>query len=133
MQYDAISFDISDNIAVLTLNRPERKNALNSKMRTEITDAIAEAARSARVLVLTGAGDAFCSGQDLADAGNPADLDLEKTLREEYEPMLAALTQCAVPTIAAVNGAAAGAGANPTMRKGSGRRARAGIPTLVQL
>lgn len=112
MQYDAISFDISDNIAVLTLNRPERKNALNSKMRTEITDAIAEAARSARVLVLTGAGDAFCSGQDLADAGNPADLDLEKTLREEYEPMLAALTQCAVPTIAAVNGAAAGAGAN---------------------
>lgn len=112
MQYDAITFEIADDIAVLTLNRPERKNALNRQMRTEITHAIQEAESAARVLVLTGAGDAFCSGQDLADAGNLATLDLERTLREEYEPMLAALTACRVPTIAAVNGAAAGAGAN---------------------
>jgi len=62
--------------------------------------------------VLTGEGKAFCSGQDLGDGGNAAELDLERTLREEYEPMLRAIVGSAVPTIAAVNGPAAGAGAN---------------------
>ena len=112
MHYDAITYDIREDVATLTLNRPERKNALNTQMRAEITHAIKDAGKNARVLVMTGAGDAFCSGQDLADGGNAADLDLERVLREEYEPMLAALTECPVPTIAAVNGAAAGAGAN---------------------
>ncbi|KZZ22943.1 2-(1,2-epoxy-1,2-dihydrophenyl)acetyl-CoA isomerase, partial [Sulfitobacter sp. HI0082] len=70
-----------------------------------------EGGRAARVVVLTGAGRAFCSGQDLADrAGGVA--DLEKTLREEYAPLLRAIINCPVPTIAAVNGPAAGAGAN---------------------
>ena len=66
----------------------------------------------ARVVVLTGAGRAFCSGQDLGDRANAANLDLERTLRDEYTPMLTAIIDCPVPTIAAVNGAAAGAGAN---------------------
>ena len=83
----------------------------NAAMRREIAAAVAEGAAQARVVVLTGAGRAFCSGQDLADAGADG-LDLERTLREEYEPMIRAVSDCPVPTIAAVNGTAAGAGAN---------------------
>ncbi len=112
MSYRAILFDISEGVAVLTLNRPEVTNALNSTMRAEIHDALGRAGESARVMVLTGAGRGFCSGQDLGDGGNAAELDLERTLRKEYEPMLRRLYDCPVPTIAAVNGVAAGAGAN---------------------
>ena len=64
------------------------------------------------MLVLTGAGRGFCSGQDLDPAQVNDDLDLEAILRDEYEPMLRAIYDCPIPTIAAVNGAAAGAGAN---------------------
>ncbi|MYM54067.1 2-(1,2-epoxy-1,2-dihydrophenyl)acetyl-CoA isomerase [Rhodobacteraceae bacterium GS-10] len=87
-------------------------NALNTRMRAEIADAAREAAKSARVLVITGAGRAFCSGQDLSDRANAANLDLERTLRDEYAPMLKAIYDCPIPTICAVNGPAAGAGAN---------------------
>src|SRR6056297_4234244 len=87
-------------------------NALNTQMRAEITDAVSAAAQTARVLVLTGNGTCFCSGQDLSDGGNAANLDLERVLRDEYVPMLRAIFDCPVPTICAVNGPAAGAGAN---------------------
>jgi 2-(1,2-epoxy-1,2-dihydrophenyl)acetyl-CoA isomerase len=63
-------------------------------------------------LVLTGKGRAFCSGQDLGDRATVASTDLERTLRDEYVPMLMAIYNCKIPTISAVNGAAAGAGAN---------------------
>jgi 2-(1,2-epoxy-1,2-dihydrophenyl)acetyl-CoA isomerase len=66
----------------------------------------------ARVVVLTGEGRAFCSGQDLGDRANVANINLERTLRDEYIPMLMAVVDCPVPVIAAVNGTAAGAGAN---------------------
>jgi 2-(1,2-epoxy-1,2-dihydrophenyl)acetyl-CoA isomerase len=62
--------------------------------------------------VITGAGKAFCSGQDLGDRSTTDSIDLERTLRDEYAPMLRAIIECPVPTIAAVNGPAAGAGAN---------------------
>ena len=81
-------------------------------MRPEITHAFKAAEKEARVVVLTGAGASFCSGQDLGDGGTAATLDLERTLRDEYVPMLKAIFDCRVPTIAAVNGPAAGAGAN---------------------
>ncbi|KUF12382.1 enoyl-CoA hydratase-related protein [Pseudoponticoccus marisrubri] len=112
MRYDTITYELEDGQAVISLARPEVMNALNSLMRAEITDAVTRAGREARVVVLTGQGPAFCSGQDLGDAGNAANLDLERTLRDEYVPMLKAVIDCPVPTIAAVNGAAAGAGAN---------------------
>ena len=112
MNYETITFDITDDIATVTLNRPEVMNALNTQMRAEITDAVLEGGKSARVVVLTGAGKSFCSGQDLGDRANAANLDLERTLRDEYVPMLRAIYDCPVPTITAVNGAAAGAGAN---------------------
>ncbi len=112
MDYLTIKLDQADDIAVLTLNRPEKMNALTGQMRAEITHAVGAAGQSARVLVITGQGRAFCTGQDLGDGATGAHVDLERTLRDEYVPMLAAITDCAVPTIAAVNGPAAGAGAN---------------------
>lgn len=112
MEYAAITYEITDDVAVITLNRPDVMNALNTQMRAEITHAVKAAEAEARVVVLTGAGRAFCSGQDLGDGGSAANLDLERTLRDEYVPMLRAITDCRVPTISAVNGAAAGAGAN---------------------
>lgn len=110
--YQTITLDLVDDVALLCLDRPERKNALNGQMRAEITDAMTRAGREARVAVLTGRGDAFCSGQDLSDGGDAGTLDLERVLREEYVPMLRTITDCPVPTLSAVNGAAAGAGAN---------------------
>jgi 2-(1,2-epoxy-1,2-dihydrophenyl)acetyl-CoA isomerase len=112
MEYQAITLALQDDVAVLTLNRPEVMNALNTQMRAEITHAVKSAETQARVIVLTGAGRSFCSGQDLGDGGSAADIDLERVLRDEYVPMLRAIFDCAVPTICAVNGAAAGAGAN---------------------
>ncbi len=112
MIYDTITYDLTDDIATVTLNRPDVMNALNTQMRAEITDAVQTGGRDARVVVLTGNGKAFCSGQDLGDRANAANLDLERTLRDEYVPMLRAIIDCPVPTISAVNGAAAGAGAN---------------------
>jgi len=112
MNYTTIKLAIRDDVAILTLNRPDVMNALNTQMRAEIAHAVKEAGTNARVLVLTGAGRAFCSGQDLGDRANAADIDLERTLRDEYLPMLKAIFDSPIPTIAAVNGAAAGAGAN---------------------
>ncbi len=112
MEYEAVQLDISEGLAVLTLNRPDKMNALTTRMRAEITHAMKHAARHARAIVLTGAGGAFCSGQDLGDASTTGKIDLERALRDEYEPMLESIYDCPVPTIAAVNGPAAGAGAN---------------------
>ncbi len=112
MDYQAITLVIRNAVATVTLNRPDMMNALNTQMRAEITHAVKAAEKDARVLVMTGAGRAFCSGQDLGDGGNAASLDLERTLRDEYVPMLKAIFDCRIPTIAAVNGPAAGAGAN---------------------
>jgi len=113
MDYQTITYELSDGIAIITMNRADKFNALTSQMRAEIEHAFTAAGREARVAVITGAGKAFCSGQDLGDAAsNGPSVDLERMLRDEYTPMLHAITQCPVPTIAAVNGAAAGAGAN---------------------
>ncbi len=112
MEYEAITVEVADGVGVITLNRPDVMNALNAQMRAELRHALPEVAAKSRVVVLTGAGRAFCSGQDLGDARGAADLNLEQLLRDDYEPMLAQITDCAVPVIAAVNGIAAGAGAN---------------------
>ncbi|GAA3872222.1 enoyl-CoA hydratase-related protein [Celeribacter arenosi] len=112
MHYETIRFSSRDGIATLTLDRPDVRNALNTQMRAEITHAVRDAPKTARVLVITGSGKTFCSGQDLGDGVTAATADLERTLRDEYEPMMHAIHDCAIPTIAAVNGAAAGAGAS---------------------
>jgi len=112
MAYEMIRYDLADGVATITLNRPDKMNGLNRAMRLELLDALERAPREARALVITGEGRGFCSGQDLGDAKQFSDVNLEATLRDEYEPLLSLITGCPVPTIAAVNGPAAGAGCN---------------------
>lgn len=112
MDYETLLYDLSENIATITLNRPDVLNGLTTQMRAEILHAIKTAEDEARVLVLTGSGRGFCAGQDLGSGATVADIDLESTLRDEYIPMIQALINCRIPSICAVNGIAAGAGAN---------------------
>ena len=112
MEYQTLTCHEEAGIGVITLNRPDVMNALDTRMRAELLYAVKAIGARQRVLVLTGAGRAFCSGQNLGDASDAVTLDLERVLREEYEPLLGAIYDCPVPVIAAVNGAAAGAGAN---------------------
>lgn len=112
MDYTVISQKQTEGLLVLTLNRPDKMNALNRQMRAEITHLLHHLPEDLRALVITGAGEAFCSGQDLGDARNAHDINLERVLRDEYLPMLQALMDLEIPVLAAVNGAAAGAGAN---------------------
>jgi 2-(1,2-epoxy-1,2-dihydrophenyl)acetyl-CoA isomerase len=116
MAYQYIRLDLEDAVARLTLNRPERLNALNSAMHGEIRSAIDSLeAERARVLVITGAGRAFCAGQDLGDRAVAADggrPDLGESIERNYKPLVLRLRQLPIPVVAAVNGIAAGAGAN---------------------
>jgi 2-(1,2-epoxy-1,2-dihydrophenyl)acetyl-CoA isomerase len=117
MSYASILFEKSAGIARLTLNRPERLNSFNVQMHEEVRAALAEVKEdgSCRVLILTGAGRGFCAGQDLGDrAVNPggAAPDLGESIERYYKPLVLALRSLPLPVIAAVNGVAAGAGAN---------------------
>ena len=112
MSFQTITYTLAAGVATIALNRPEVMNALSRQMRAELLQAVQRSAAEARVLVLTGNGRAFCSGQDLGDAAAVGALDLETILNEEYVPLLKAITDSPIPTISAVNGAAAGAGAN---------------------
>jgi len=116
MSYETILFTVERNIARLTLNRPGKLNSFNATMHAEVREALEQArARAARVLVLTGAGRGFCAGQDLADrAVDPGaqSVDLGDSIEKYYKPLVLALQQLPMPVIAAVNGVAAGAGAN---------------------
>ncbi len=112
MPYETILYAVEDGIATITLNRPDRMNSLNAAMRAELIDALTRAPHESRVIVLAGAGRGFCAGQDLTDTGRIEDLNLQRVLTEEYEPLLKLVSDAPVPVIAAVNGAAAGAGAN---------------------
>jgi 2-(1,2-epoxy-1,2-dihydrophenyl)acetyl-CoA isomerase len=117
MTYEAIQFTIQDGIAVLTLNRPERLNSFTQAMHREVRDALdtLQADKSVRVLVLTGAGRGFCAGQDLNDrAVEPGrqGVDLGESVEKFYAPLVTTLRTLPMPVICAVNGVAAGAGAN---------------------
>ena len=95
MTHETLTVTSADGVEVITLNRPAVMNALNAAMRAEIAAAVT--ATKARVVVLTGAGRGFCSGQDLGDA-DPATLDIEGTLNREYVPMLRAIRDCTTST-----------------------------------
>ena len=112
MNYETLLVEYENSVATIILNRPNVMNALNSQMRAELTDAVIRYSKEARVVVLTGAGNSFCSGQDLGDGHSLQSLDLERTLRDEYEPLINSIVNSPVPTVTALNGAAAGAGAN---------------------
>jgi 2-(1,2-epoxy-1,2-dihydrophenyl)acetyl-CoA isomerase len=116
VSYENVLFDIGAGIARLTFNRPERLNSFNTAMHAEVRDALAQVReRQARVLVITGAGRGFCAGQDLSDravAPGAAAPDLAESIEKNYKPLVLALRELPLPVIAAVNGVAAGAGAN---------------------
>lgn len=108
---DLVRVEVGGGVHRITLNRPAVMNALSRDLRRDLTAALI-AGHTARVIVLTGAGRAFCSGQDLTDAQGLDAASFEATLNIEYVPMIRAITEAPVPVIAAVNGVAAGAGAN---------------------
>src|SRR5512133_2179578 len=117
MTYEQIAYSSADGIARITLDRPERLNSFTRRMHAEVRDALAAVRgdASARVLVLTGAGRGFCAGQDLSDravAPGDAPVDLGASIETYYKPLLLRLRALDMPTICAVNGVAAGAGAN---------------------
>ena len=115
-----IDYREANGVAWLTLNRPERLNSFTTEMHLEVREALARVAaeREAgriRALVLTGAGRGFCAGQDLNDravAPGEAAPDLGASIEQYYKPLILTLRQLELPVIAAVNGVAAGAGAN---------------------
>ena len=116
MSYQTILFDVTNGVARLTLNRPDRLNSFNTAMHGEVRQALASLeGTDARVLVLTGAGRGFCAGQDLGDravAPGGGAVDLGESIEKNYKPLVLALRSLPMPVIAAVNGVAAGAGAN---------------------
>jgi len=116
-EFTTIEYALEDGIARLTLNRPEKLNSFNVAMHTEVQQALdlLEADQTARVLVLTGAGRGFCAGQDLDDRAVKPDspaVDLGESIEKYYNPLIRRLTALKLPVICAVNGVAAGAGAN---------------------
>ena len=117
MGYENIKFETASGIARITLNRPDRLNSFTSAMHAEVRDALAavKADTKLRVLLLTGAGRGFCAGQDLSDrtvAPGEAPVDLGASIEQNYRPLILALRTLPMPVICAVNGVAAGAGAN---------------------
>jgi 2-(1,2-epoxy-1,2-dihydrophenyl)acetyl-CoA isomerase len=111
--YETIQFDIAGAVARITLNRPDVLNSFNVAMHGELRDAL-QSLGDARVLVLTGAGRAFCAGQDLNDRAVASEhpVDLGVTVETCWNPLIRTLAGLPQPVIARVNGVAAGAGAN---------------------
>ena len=116
MSYETILLDIADGVARLTLNRPDRLNSFTVQMHDEVSRALEAVSKSdARVLMLTGAGRGFCAGQDLSDravAPGGDGVDLGESLEKRYNPLIRRITSLELPVVCAVNGVAAGAGAN---------------------
>ena len=120
MAYEHITFLIENNVGTITFNRPDKLNSFNRAMAREVQlvfesfAANGENAGKIRALLITGAGRAFCAGQDLAEAA-PADkawADIRSIVHGSYNPIIKYIRNLEIPVIAAVNGVAAGAGAN---------------------
>jgi 2-(1,2-epoxy-1,2-dihydrophenyl)acetyl-CoA isomerase len=113
MTYETISVDVSDKIATITLNRPERMNACSLDMAGEINDVLSTGLGDARCLVITGAGRGFCSGADLSARGERSISGGEGSyiaLTRHYNPLMMNLARLNMPIVTAINGAAAGVG-----------------------
>jgi 2-(1,2-epoxy-1,2-dihydrophenyl)acetyl-CoA isomerase len=112
--YETILLEYLPGYARLTLNRPHRLNSFTERMHDEIRDALDQLHPDTRSLVVTGAGRAFCTGQDLHErvAAQGSGLDLGESIEKNYAPLVRRLRALPIPVIAAVNGVASGAGAN---------------------
>ena len=113
MTYETIRLEIADNIAIITLNRPERLNAMPPQMADDISTAL-DQLEGARVVLITGEGRAFCSGADLSARGAGASVSggqgAYAALTKSYNPLMLKLAKLDVPIVTAVNGPAAGIG-----------------------
>ena len=116
MDYQFIRFSVDRGVAMVTLCRPDVLNSFNRAMAIDVQRALARAAEDSavRALLLTGEGRGFCAGQDLAEAtaGDVGSIDLGDIVRSSYAPMVTTIRQLEKPVVCAVNGVAAGAGAN---------------------
>lgn len=111
---NTIVFEIKDNIAFIALNRPDKFNAFNREMALELQRVLDECAvnNSVRVVAISSNGKAFCSGQDISELVGDNAIGIDKILSEHYNPIVQRIRSLQKPVIAAVNGVAAGAGAN---------------------
>lgn len=111
---DGLRSEVRGGVATLTLDRPRALNALDIPLKVALLEALSAigADRAIRAVILTGAGRAFCAGQDLAERDDPGAPPLEEELRDRYEPIVRAMVGLDRPIIAAINGVAAGAGAS---------------------
>ena len=111
---DGLRTSITDGVATLTLDRPAALNALTIGVKVALLDALRQIAAdgSVRAVILTGAGRAFCAGQDLAERRLPDAPPLDEELRQRYEPIIRAMVELDRPIIGAINGVASGAGAS---------------------
>jgi 2-(1,2-epoxy-1,2-dihydrophenyl)acetyl-CoA isomerase len=109
-----ITYSLADGIATITLNRPEVYNSFNREMALALQEVLKQAQQDAQVraVLLTGAGKAFCAGQDLAEATAEGGMEISEIVDQHYNPLVLLLRQLEKPVVAAVNGVAAGAGAN---------------------
>ena len=110
----SVLFEIRDQIAFITLNRPEKLNVFNREMALLLQNRLDECAslHEVRAVYLTGAGKGFCAGQDLSEVVDPDGPGMEKILSEHYNPIITRIRHLPKPVVAAVRGVAAGAGAN---------------------
>lgn len=111
---ESILFEIKNAVAFITLNRPEKFNSFNREMALQMQEKLDEAAASdqVRAVFITGAGKAFCAGQDISELVGDEKLEIKQILSEHYNPIVTRIRNMAKPVVAAVNGVAAGAGAN---------------------
>jgi len=111
---EELVLSIEQGIAYITLNRPEKYNSVNRSLALAFQEALDTCAKddSIRCLVITAAGKAFCAGQDLGEAIDKDGPGLERILKEGYNPLIQAMRNLPIPIVCAVNGVAAGAGAN---------------------
>jgi 2-(1,2-epoxy-1,2-dihydrophenyl)acetyl-CoA isomerase len=109
-----IGVDVADAVATITLDRPAALNALTIPMKRELLAALrsVDRDRAVRAVILTGAGRAFCAGQDLRERLEPGAPTLGEELRERYNPIVRAMCRSSKPIVGAINGVAAGAGAS---------------------
>ena len=114
MSFSCILYEKNGSIANISLNRPDVFNAFNDEQSYELQDALKQASRDAevRVIVLTGAGKAFCSGQDLKAIAESKNRSLSESLYKRYNPIIKAMREMPKPIICRLNGVAAGAGAS---------------------
>jgi 2-(1,2-epoxy-1,2-dihydrophenyl)acetyl-CoA isomerase len=109
----SILFTTREGVGHITLNRPEKFNSFNRQMALELQAALDECKNNIiRAVYITGAGKAFCAGQDLAEVVDPNGPGMQRILSEHYNPIVTRIRQLEKPVVAAVNGVAAGAGAN---------------------